>query len=29
GWQRIGGTWYYLNGSGVMQTGWVKIGSTW
>ncbi|WP_278321243.1 hypothetical protein [Lactonifactor longoviformis] len=24
-----GKTWYYLNGSGAMQTGWQKIGSKW
>ncbi|POP30107.1 PspC family transcriptional regulator, partial [Lactonifactor longoviformis] len=22
-------TWYYLNGSGAMQTGWYKVGNTW
>ena len=22
GWQFVGGQWYYLNGSGEMQTGW-------
>lgn len=25
GWQKIGGSWYYLDGNGVMQTGWLKL----
>ena len=28
GWQ-IGGTWYYMNASGAMQTGWQRIDGTW
>ena len=24
GWQQVGGKWYYLNQSGIMQTGWFK-----
>jgi alpha-amylase len=29
GWQNINGTWYYLNGSGIMQTGWVLSNGKW
>ena len=29
GWQAIGGTWYYMNGSGAMTTGWQAIGGAW
>ena len=29
GWQNVGGTWYYLAGSGAMVTGWVNDGGTW
>ena len=29
GWQRINGTWYYMNGSGAMLTGWQRINGTW
>ena len=29
GWINIGGTWYYLNGSGAMCTGWYQDGKTW
>ena len=25
----LGGTWYFLNGSGEMATGWVKDGDSW
>ena len=26
---KMNGTWYFLNGSGAMKTGWVQDGSTW
>ena len=29
GWQRVGGSWYYLAPSGQMRTGWVKVGASW
>ena len=29
GWLNLGGTWYYLNGSGAMATGWLNLGGTW
>ena len=29
GWQKIGGTWYYLKDSGAMATGWQQIDATW
>ena len=29
GWLNLGGTWYYLNGGGVMQTGWLNLNGTW
>ena len=29
GWQKIGGKWYYMNGSGAMLTGRQKIGGKW
>lgn len=29
GWQKVGGTWYYLKSSGAMATGWQKLGGTW
>ena len=28
-WVLDGNTWYYMNGSGAMQTGWVLDGNTW
>ena len=28
-WAKVGNTWYYMNGSGAMQTGWVKTASGW
>ena len=28
-WVKDGNTWYYLNGSGVMQTGWLQDGGKW
>ena len=27
GWQFVNGAWYYLNGSGEMQTGWQYVGN--
>lgn len=29
GWQLVGGSWYYLAGSGAMATGWLNLGGTW
>lgn len=29
GWQKVDGTWYYLNSSGAMETGWIKSGDYW
>ena len=30
GWQRLpDGNWYYFDGSGVMQTGWLNRGGNW
>ena len=29
GWQQIGGSWYYLDGSGHMLTGWIELDNTW
>ena len=29
GWQKLGKTWYYMNGSGAMVSGWNKIGGHW
>ena len=29
GWQKIGGSWYYLNGSGAMKTGWIQPDGNW
>ena len=29
GWKKIGGSWYYFNGSGIMQTGWKKLSGVW
>ena len=29
GWQEYDYNWYYMNTSGVMQTGWQKIGGAW
>ena len=29
GWQKLGGSWYYFDGSGHMLTGWQKIGGNW
>lgn len=29
GWIQVGGTWYYLTGSGAMATGWIQLGATW
>ena len=29
GWLNDGGNWYYLDGSGVMQTGWQYINGNW
>ena len=29
GWQAINGKWYYMNGSGEMQTGWQAINGRW
>ena len=29
GWQKVGGTWYYLKGSGAMAEGWAKVGGKW
>ena len=30
GWQRVGGSWYYLSpGSGAMAIGWKKVGGIW
>ena len=26
---KFDGTWYYLDGSGAMQTGWINQGGTW
>ena len=26
---QVGKTWYYSNGSGAMQTGWLNLGGTW
>ena len=28
-WVQVEGTWYYLNGSGAMQTGWLQNNETW
>lgn len=29
GWNKIGSSWYFFNGSGIMQTGWVKDAGKW
>ena len=29
GWQNVNGTWYFMNGSGIMQTGWVLSNGKW
>ena len=29
GWINLGGTWYYLSGSGAMYTGWLNQGGSW
>lgn len=29
GWEKVGGTWYYLNPSGAMRTGWIELDDTW
>lgn len=29
GWRFIGGTWYYFNSYGIMQTGWIYTNGTW
>ena len=29
GWQNVTGTWYFMNGAGIMQTGWVLSNGKW
>ena len=29
GWQNLGGSWYYFDGSGAMTTGWQVVGGKW
>ena len=29
GWQNVNGTWYFMNGAGIMQTGWVLSNGKW
>ena len=29
GWQKIGGKWYYLKGSGAMAEGWARVSGAW
>ena len=29
GWQNVNGTWYFMNGAGIMQTGWVLSNDKW
>ena len=29
GWHKVGGDWYYFDGSGAMQTGWKQVGGKW
>nr|WP_279285837.1 hypothetical protein [Clostridium sp. SM-530-WT-3G] len=29
GWKLVNGKWYYMNSSGIMQTGWINDNGTW